>query len=316
MHYSCERDGDGNHERNEDHDRRPPNREIKNGKRWSGNRDHEKERQSPADVSQVNKPNSIDSSANLPSSHVPSSPVSLNLQIPNSPSPLGTSSRPTELSVVTEDIIILQLVPEANREKMCPQPSASTPRINWRTPRQSLQMPPVDTPIEVIISSFTTFKFYVRYCCHEAKLQEMVKEMEILGPQAEPVNTLEKNLTCLLKYRNRWYRVRITKVEDRVVYQSLDYGRFHSLPMDTKDSFWIMSESLKQIPSFAICVQLADVDFNERNMSNEEKRNLINEKYLMDIVREGNVKLVRLKTLGGEDLALRLSESGFGDLGR
>ena len=72
-----------------------------------------------------------------------------------------------------------------------------------------------------------------------------------------------------------------------------------------------MKESLNLIPPFAICVEMSRVDIKKSKIANAEKRNLINEKYLMDIVREGNVKLVRLKTLGGEDLALKLSEIRF-----
>ena len=70
-----------------------------------------------------------------------------------------------------------------------------------------------------------------------------------------------------------------------------------------------MKESLKQIPSFAICVELAGLNI-EREIAKVDKDNLIGRKYLMDIVREGNFKLVKLKSFDGEDLAVKLSKNG------
>ena len=274
-------------------------------------------------MGQDNKPNPIESSANLPSLSVP---VSLNLQIPGSSSTsLSTSVRPTEHGVIS------QLDTEPNRENIDPLPSTSavlpvsanqpvksTPRMNRRIPTRRSQIAPVGTPVEVIISYFdTAAKIYIRYCCYEVKLQEMMKEIQILGPQAEPIDTsnLKNNLKCLLyrKNENIWYRIRIinTAKNERILCQSLDYGRFHSISIRNKDSFWKMKESLNLIPPFAICVEMSGVDIKKSKIANAEKQKLSNEKYLMDIVREGNVKLVRLKTLGGEDLALKLSEIRF-----
>ena len=71
-----------------------------------------------------------------------------------------------------------------------------------------------------------------------------------------------------------------------------------------------MQESLKQIPSFAIYVELAGMNV-EHEIANAEKRKRINQKFLMDIAREGNPMLVKLKSFDGEDLALKLSKKRF-----
>ena len=235
---------------------------------------------------------------------------------------------------MTENRILPLLVdPERNREKMTQQPSAvavvlasanqsvDTPSINEHIsifPSINEHILPVDTPVEVIISDCTTVaKFFIRYCCREAKLQELMKEIQIWGPQAEPVNALENNLQCLLKHSNRWCRVRIVEVvKERVLCQSLDYGRFHSVPIKIKDSFRIMKDSFKQIPFFAIRVKLAGANKGKCKITEAEKKKLIDKKYLMDIVREGIVKVVRLRTVDGEDFSLRLFNRGLEDLRR
>ena len=179
------------------------------------------------------------------------------------------------------------------------------------------QKPPVDGPIEVIISEFTT-RFYLRYCCHEDSLKELMKKVQILGPQAKPVNTLKNNLTCLFSNgTGAWYRVRIIYVSDGrpVLCRSLDYGKIFLVPKEKQQYFRIMEKSLKMIPSFAICVEL-NVEIKTRKIGKPEKQKLIGKKYLMDIVRDGNIKLVKLKSFDGENLALKLSKIGFSNLRR
>ena len=71
-----------------------------------------------------------------------------------------------------------------------------------------------------------------------------------------------------------------------------------------------MQESLKQIPSFAIYAELTGMNV-EHEIANAEKSKRINQKFLMDIAREGNPMLVKLKSFDGEDLALKLSKNRF-----
>ena len=180
---------------------------------------------------------------------------------------------------------------------------------------ENVQKRPANTSIEVIISSFTkNFRFHIRYCSYEAQLKQMMKEIQILGPQAELVDTLKNNLICLYRSNGNWCRIRIvnTAKRDGILCQSLDCGKFFCVPINyQKKDFRIMKESLKRIPSFAICVELAGVNV-EHEKEKVDKHPLIGRKYLMDIVREGNVKLVKLKSFDVEDLPLnKLSESGF-----
>ena len=141
----------------------------------------------------------------------------------------------------------------------------------------------------------------------------MMKELQILGPQAEPVKTLKNNFICLYRSNgNIWYRIRILNatIRERILCQSLDYGKFYCVPINYQKNFRIMQESLKQIPSFAIYVELAGMNV-EHEIANAEKRKRINQKFLMDIAREGNPMLVKLKSFDGEDLALKLSKKRF-----
>ena len=179
----------------------------------------------------------------------------------------------------------------------------------------NIQKRPVDTPIEVIFSNFAkNFRFHhIRYCCYEEQLKEMMKEIQILGPQAKPVDTLKEHLICFYRSsENIWYRIRIvnTAKKNGILCQSLDYGKFYCVPINNQKDFRIMKESLKQIPSFAICVELAGLNI-EREIAKVDKDNLIGRKYLMDIVREGkHINLVKLKSFDGEDLAVKLSKNG------
>ena len=313
QHCSRESEHDGNCEKSHDDDQ--PRRKRKRGRKK--NREWEKEQERIRNAGQLTKPNLFDSPTNLPCSRAPSAP---NRQIPNSSLiPIATSTRQ-----MTENRIIPLLVdPERNREKMTQQPSAvavvlASANQSVDTPSINEHILPVDTPVEVIISDCTTVaKFFIRYCCREAKLQELMKEIQIWGPQAEPVNVLENNLQCLLKHSNGWCRVRIVEVvKERDLCQSLDYGRFHSVPIKIKDSFRIMKDSFKQIPFFAIRVKLAGANKGKCKITEAEKKKLIDKKYLMDIVREGIVKVVRLRTVDGEDFSLRLFNRGLEDLRR
>ena len=180
------------------------------------------------------------------------------------------------------------------------------------------QKPPVDRPIQVIISDFTrNFNFYIRYCCHEVELNEMMKDIQMMGPQAERVDASKlkkRNIYLLKNHDDFWYRVRIMYVgRFGVICRSLDYGTIFSVPINNQIDFRIIKRSLRLIPSFAICVALADVDSIKHKIAREEKQNLVNKKYLMDIVREGSLKLVKLKSFNGEGLAEKLSESGLSD---
>ena len=180
------------------------------------------------------------------------------------------------------------------------------------------QKPPVDRPIQVIISDFTrNFNFYIRYCCHEVELNEMMKDIQMMGPQAERVDASKlkkRNIYLLKNHDDFWYRVRIMYVgRFGVICRSLDYGTIFSVPINNQIDFRIIKRSLRLIPSFAICVALADVDSIKHKIAKEEKQNLVNKKYLMDIVREGSLKLVKLKSFNGEGLAEKLSESGLSD---
>ena len=193
----------------------------------------------------------------------------------------------------------------------------SFPRKQTEIPRsiENVQKCPANTSIKVIISSFSkNCWFNIRYCCYEEQLKQMMKEIQILGPQAELVDTLKNNLICLYRSNGNWRRIRIvnTAKRDGILCQSLDCGKFFCVPINyQKKDFRIMKESLKRIPSFAICVELAGLNV-EHEKDKVDKHPLIGRKYLMDIVREGNVKLVKLKSFDVEDLPLnKLSESGF-----
>ena len=192
----------------------------------------------------------------------------------------------------------------------------SFPRKQTEIPRsiENVQKCPANTSIKVIISSFSkNCWFNIRYCCYEEQLKQMMKEIQILGPQAELVDTLKNNLICLYRSNGNWCRIRIvnTAKRDGILCQSLDCGKFFCVPINyQKKDFRIMKESLKRIPSFAICVELAGVNM-EHEIATAERRKLINQKFLMDIIRQGNRKLVKLKSFDREDLAVKLHKNGF-----
>ena len=179
------------------------------------------------------------------------------------------------------------------------------------------QKPPIDKPIKVIFSYFTRkseSRFYIRYCCHETKLKEMMKEIQILGPQAEPVDSLKESLTYLFKHKNLcWYRVRIIFAGDfGVLCHSLDYGKTFTVPLKNSQIYFrIMNESLKQVPSFAIYVEFDMSNIRKFRMKRSEKHKLIDKKCVIEIVREGYVKLVKFKGFYEDKFAVNLSENRF-----
>lgn len=161
-------------------------------------------------------------------------------------------------------------------------------------------------------------EFYVQCYRYHDMLEEIMKNVAISAPNADPLVNPVEGLPCLaLFYEDRrWYRAQVLKVlPDGVGIRYVDFGNTILMP-NTSEHLRMMEHALTKDPFHAVKVKLANVLPKngiswDTDVKMKFKELVENKPFLMEFVRmDADVPCVRIKNQDGSDsLPLLMQEN-------